>query len=166
MKGYSHSTKLPGIGVVRMAGTHSGLLRISLGGTARSFIEKLPSGYDWIRSMDPFRGLITKLEKLSRGESVSFNEAIDISSGTDFQQRVWRGIKGIPCGKTLSYLDLAKAVGKPNACRAVANACGANPLPLVIPCHRVVSSDGTIGGFSSGLPLKKRLLRLEGLCFV
>lgn len=163
MKGYFHSIKLPWIGVIRMAGTRAGLLRISFGGRADSFVEELPREIEWTQKGEPFGKLISKLERLSRGERVSFNEAIDISRGTDFQRSVWRGIKGIPWGEMLSYSDLAKTVGKPNACRAVANACGANPLPLVIPCHRVIASDGTLGGFSNGLPLKKKLLKLEGL---
>ena len=146
-----------------MAKTNTRLIRISFGGSLNSFIEKLPEGDEWKSNKNIFRTLIMKLEKFSLGQRVSFNEAIDISSGTKFGQRVWLEIKKIPRGETRSYLDIAKAIGQPNACRAVANACGRNPLPIIIPCHRVVSSDGTIGGFSSGIPLKKKLLKLEGL---
>jgi methylated-DNA-[protein]-cysteine S-methyltransferase len=81
--------------------------------------------------------------------------------GTDFQKQVWQAIGEIPAGKTITYGELAAAVGRPRASRAVANACGKNPLPLFIPCHRVVAANGKIGGFSAGLPWKKLLLSAE-----
>ena len=83
--------------------------------------------------------------------------------GTEFQRRVWGAIATIPWGETRSYGWLAKRAGRPNAVRAAASACGANPLPGFIPCHRVIAADGTIGGFSGGLAMKRRLLRLEGI---
>ena len=82
--------------------------------------------------------------------------------GTDFQQRVWRALTEIPYGQTRTYKEMAVAAGSPGAVRAVGQACGANPLPLLIPCHRVVASGG-LGGFGGGEPLKKYLLRLEGV---
>ena len=82
--------------------------------------------------------------------------------GTAFQQAVWRAIARIPFGETQTYGELACAVGRPGACRAVANACGQNPVPLFIPCHRVVAATGKIGGFSAGLPWKTLLLASEG----
>lgn len=81
--------------------------------------------------------------------------------GTDFQKKVWRAIQKIPYGQTRSYAWIARQIGKPKAMRAVGQACGANPLPLIIPCHRVVASNGKIGGFTGGLFWKKRLLALE-----
>lgn len=78
--------------------------------------------------------------------------------GTVFQQEVWRSIAQIPPDTTKTYGELAKAIGRPRAHRAVANACGKNPLPIFIPCHRVVAANGKIGGFSSGLPWKRLLL--------
>jgi len=83
--------------------------------------------------------------------------------GTPFQQKVWRAIQTIPKGQTRSYTWLARKVGRPKAVRAVANACGANPYPIVVPCHRVIRSDGTLGGFSGGLKLKRKLLAAEGI---
>ena len=83
--------------------------------------------------------------------------------GTPFQRRVWRAISSIPWGETRSYAWLARRAGSPRAYRAAAQACGANPLPPLIPCHRVIASDGTIGGFSGGLTLKRKLLMLEGI---
>ncbi len=83
--------------------------------------------------------------------------------GTDFQLRVWRALCEIPYGAVRNYGDLARAIGQPKASRAVGQANGRNPLPIVIPCHRVIAGDGTIGGFSAGLDIKHRLLALEGV---
>ena len=83
--------------------------------------------------------------------------------GTPFQRRVWKAIASIPWGETRSYAWLARKAGSPRAYRAAAQACGANPLPRIIPCHRVIASDGTLGGFSGGLSLKRKLLMLEGI---
>ena len=86
-----------------------------------------------------------------------------LMEGTEFQRSVWREIEKIPFGKTKTYLEIAKAIGKPGASRAVGSACGANPLPLLVPCHRVLASNGGLGGFSGGLDIKKKLLRMEGV---
>jgi O-6-methylguanine DNA methyltransferase len=82
--------------------------------------------------------------------------------GTKFQMAVWNELKKIPRGQTKTYGEIAAAIGRPNAARAVGSACGANPLPLFIPCHRVVAKNG-LGGFGSGLPWKKLLLNMEGI---
>ncbi|MDP2600040.1 MAG: MGMT family protein [Deltaproteobacteria bacterium] len=87
---------------------------------------------------------------------------IVLKEATPFQKRVWRVLQTIPCGETRTYKWVAQKVGKPKAARAVGQACGANPLPLIIPCHRVVASGGKLGGFSLGLAMKKRLLKWEG----
>jgi O-6-methylguanine DNA methyltransferase len=83
--------------------------------------------------------------------------------GTPFQRRVWRALLDIPYGETRSYAEVAAAIGRPSAVRAVGFANGANPVPLIVPCHRVVGSDGTLTGYGGGLPLKQRLLELEGV---
>ena len=85
--------------------------------------------------------------------------------GTNFQIKVWKEIKKIPKGKVKTYKELAIAIAKPNASRAVANACGKNPYPVTIPCHRVIRSDGRIGGYSGrgGIKMKKNLLNKEGV---
>jgi AraC family transcriptional regulator, regulatory protein of adaptative response / methylated-DNA-[protein]-cysteine methyltransferase len=86
----------------------------------------------------------------------------DVKQGTPLQRAVWLEIARIPYGQTISYSQLAERVGFPRAVRAVASACGANPLPLAIPCHRVIAKDGTLGGFSlGGLAVKEKLLALE-----
>ena len=81
--------------------------------------------------------------------------------GTEFQRSVWRQLQEIPYGETISYGELARRVGNPKASRAVGSANGANPLPIVIPCHRVIAGNGTLGGFGGGLPMKQTLLALE-----
>ena len=81
--------------------------------------------------------------------------------GTPFQVLVWKGLMQIPYGQVISYNELANRIGRPNSARAVGNAVGANPIPIIVPCHRVVSSRG-LGGYSSGIEIKKKLLRLEG----
>ena len=83
--------------------------------------------------------------------------------GTAFQRSVWAALQKIPRGTLCSYLDVAKMIGKPQSVRAVASAIGANPICVFIPCHRVIKSDGTLGGFSSGISLKKKLLLEEGI---
>jgi O-6-methylguanine DNA methyltransferase len=90
---------------------------------------------------------------------------LDVSSGTEFQQQVWSALRRIDVGHTKTYSEIASEIGVPGAARAVGSACGANPIPLLIPCHRVVASGGKLGGFSAGLDWKQRLLAIEGTCF-
>jgi methylated-DNA-[protein]-cysteine S-methyltransferase len=82
--------------------------------------------------------------------------------GTPFQQQVWQSLRGIPYGETISYASLATRIGRPSAVRAVGAANGRNPLPIVVPCHRVIGADGSLTGFGGGLPTKQFLLQLEG----
>lgn len=86
--------------------------------------------------------------------------------GTDFQKSVWKGLINIPYGKTASYLQLSKNIGNEKAVRAVASANGANAISIVIPCHRIIGSDGSLTGYAGGLPTKKKLLELENNLFV
>jgi len=101
-----------------------------------------------------------QIHEYLRGERRRFSIPLDIP-GTLFQQRVWETLTGIPYGQTISYADVAVRVGNPRALRAVGQAVGANPVPIVIPCHRVIGKDGRLIGFGGGLPLKERLLYLE-----
>ncbi len=84
-------------------------------------------------------------------------------AGTDFQKKVWNALRKIPPGKTKSYGEIAEAIGKPKAVRAVGGACGANPIPVFVPCHRVLAAHGKIGGFGGGLEWKRKLLSEEGV---
>ena len=101
------------------------------------------------------------LQRYFSGRRVSFDLPLDLSYHTAFQQTVWRAAASIPYGETRSYAWIAKKIGKPKAARAVGQALGANPVPVLIPCHRVISSAGSLGGFSGGLGMKKKLLDLE-----
>jgi methylated-DNA-[protein]-cysteine S-methyltransferase len=95
------------------------------------------------------------------GHLREFQVPLDMQ-GTSFQLRVWRQLGTIPYGETRSYLQIATAIGSPAAVRAVGAANGANPIPIVVPCHRVIGASGKLVGYGGGLPLKKRLLELEG----
>ncbi|MFC2020547.1 methylated-DNA--[protein]-cysteine S-methyltransferase [Chloroflexota bacterium] len=97
----------------------------------------------------------------SGGKQVAFHDELDLSGTTPFQGEVWRTARLIPYGETRSYLWIARQINKPGAARAVGQAMGGNPLPIIIPCHRVIASDGGLGGFGGGLELKRQLLRLE-----
>lgn len=101
-----------------------------------------------------------QLEEYFAGKRRTFDLPLG-PQGTPFQQSVWNALRTIPYGETQSYGDIARAIGKPKAVRAVGAANGANPLPIVVPCHRVVGADGSLTGFGGGLPHKKRLLALE-----
>jgi len=85
-----------------------------------------------------------------------------VPRGTAFQREVWNALRDIPYGATISYAQLAQRIGKPSAMRAVGAANGRNPLPIVVPCHRVIGADGSLTGFGGGLPTKRFLLELEG----
>ena len=104
---------------------------------------------------------ITQLEQYFAGKRHQFDIALDLSLGTPFQQSVWRALQQIPYGQTISYAQLAQNIGKPTAYRAVANANGKNPFSIIIPCHRVVASDGSLGGYTGGLDKKRTLLSIE-----
>jgi len=96
------------------------------------------------------------------GKRFVFDLKLDIS-GTPFQMRVWDILRNIPYGQTLSYRQVAELAGVPNAYRATGSCCGKNPLPIIIPCHRVLTSSGNLGGYSGGLDIKKALLSLENI---
>jgi methylated-DNA-[protein]-cysteine S-methyltransferase len=104
---------------------------------------------------------VRQLRAYFAGELRQFDLPLDMR-GTDFQLRVWRALEGIPYGETRSYSQVASAIGAPQAVRAVGAANGANPIPIVVPCHRVIGAGGKLVGYGGGLPLKKRLLALEG----
>lgn len=102
-----------------------------------------------------------QLQAYAAGRAVNWTVPLDLTVGTPFQRAVWRVLRRIPLGETRSYAWVARQIGRPRATRAVGAACGANPIPILVPCHRVVASDGALGGFSAGLRWKKRLLALE-----
>ncbi len=106
-------------------------------------------------------GIFEQLSEYFKGERREFDLPSDIE-GTDFQKRVWKELEKIPYGKTITYKDLAIRLGDEKVIRAAASANGANPLSIIIPCHRVVGSDGSLIGYGGGLEIKEKLLALEG----
>ncbi|MFQ5482200.1 MAG: methylated-DNA--[protein]-cysteine S-methyltransferase [Nitrospinaceae bacterium] len=103
-----------------------------------------------------------QLTKYFAGGLQRFDLPLDVAGGTEFQRRVWQTLSTIPFGQTRHYCWLAAAVDRPQAVRAVGNANGKNPLPIILPCHRVILKSGGLGGFTGGLDLKRFLLHLEG----
>ncbi len=116
---------------------------------------------------DPAQALLIKtiaqIDEYALEERKNFELPLDLSLGTKFQQQVWRALQEIKHGETISYATLASRIGNPKAFRAVANANGKNPFSLIIPCHRVIASDGKLGGYTGGLDKKEYLLALEGV---
>jgi methylated-DNA-[protein]-cysteine S-methyltransferase len=106
----------------------------------------------------------TALSRYLAGDAPTLDVPLDLSDCSRFRRKVWETLQTIPYGRVRSYGWVARKIGNRVAARAVGGACGANPVPLLVPCHRVVASDGSLGGFSAGLPVKRRLLRLEGIC--
>jgi methylated-DNA-[protein]-cysteine S-methyltransferase len=110
------------------------------------------------RALRPY---VAELEEYFAGERREFTFPLDLR-GTDFQLACWQALLAIPYGETRSYADIARAIGKPNAFRAVGMANNRNPIAIVVPCHRVIGSDGTLCGYGGGLDVKRKLLELEG----
>lgn len=124
-------------------------------------IKKQP---DWVENPSLFKQTIVQLNKYFTGKLKKFSVKLS-GQGTDFQKQVWKELSKIPFGKTVSYAEIAKGINKPTAVRAVANAIGRNPIPIIVPCHRVIGSNGSLTGYAGGLPRKKLLLGLENISF-
>ncbi|NOL51272.1 methylated-DNA--[protein]-cysteine S-methyltransferase [Pelistega suis] len=137
-----------------------GFLRIDYEGDTTTFFDKVDQpeyhGQRTEWSDKAYQELIDYLE--GKRKDFSFKYKLN---GTDFQQKVWRALSEIPYGETRTYKEIAIAIGQPNATRAVGNANNKNPMIVVIPCHRVIGSDGKLIGYAGGLEMKKALLRLE-----
>lgn len=108
------------------------------------------------------RECIRQLDEYFSGNRQDFSLPL-ATEGTHFQQSVWKALQTIPYGQTISYRQLAEKIGNPKACRAVGSANGRNPIAIIIPCHRVIAADHSLGGYAGGLDIKTRLLRLEGI---
>ena len=102
-----------------------------------------------------------QLEEYLAGERTSFDLVLEPQYGTPFERRVWDAVAAIPYGETATYAEIADRIGSPGACRAVGRANGHNPIAIVVPCHRVIGSDGSLTGYAGGLPMKQALLELE-----
>jgi len=148
---------------VGILGSDKGLLRTTLpqhsAQEAHQLLGNRVNHAVWSHNL--FDGLVERLKTYFSGGKVAFPDKLDLSGATPFQRKVWEVTRLIPYGETRSYTWVAEQVKKPQARRAVGQALARNPLPIIIPCHRVVSSDGRLGGFSGGVEIKKRLLRLE-----
>jgi methylated-DNA-[protein]-cysteine S-methyltransferase len=102
----------------------------------------------------------TQLEQYFAGERTDFDVDLELD-GTPFERRVWEEVRAIPYGETATYAEIARRVGRPSACRAVGRANGRNPIAVIVPCHRVVGSDGSLTGYAGGIEMKRALLDLE-----
>lgn len=149
-------------GAVAIAADDAGLVALELAATPRAARELLAQRFPHARLRDDDEGLHEWLE-LARGAIDDGSDDVPplAPRGTEFQQRVWRELRAIPRGTTLAYGELAARLGRPRAMRAVAAACRANPLAVLVPCHRVVGRDGSLTGFRWGLERKRVLLERE-----
>jgi O-6-methylguanine DNA methyltransferase len=124
-------------------------------------LRKEAKGFEFVNSPRELQAYASELEEYFAGNRREFTFPLDLR-GTEFQKACWRALLAIPYGETRSYADIARAVGKPNAFRAVGMANNRNPIAIVVPCHRVIASDGTLCGYGGGLDVKRKLLELEG----
>ena len=147
------------IGPLLIAGDNSGLRRIEfpLRGKRGKPVKPEP---DWEKNPRELREAAKQLKDYFAGKRTRFDLKL-APEGTDFQRQVWKALRTIPYGKTISYGELAGKIGNPKAVRAVGGANGKNPIPIVIPCHRVIGADGSLTGFGGGLETKVALLALE-----
>jgi methylated-DNA-[protein]-cysteine S-methyltransferase len=150
------------LGLVQRAG---GLAQIHIGADPDAFPFEVERtfGEAGEETKAGFAEIRQELEEYFAGRRLVFRLPLDLNQGSPFQRRVWRSLKDIPYGETVSYRDIAQAIGQRSATRAVGSAVGRNPLPIILPCHRVIASDGSLGGFSAGLDVKRKLLELERL---
>lgn len=139
------------LGIAKITGNANGLTSIVLLNSDVPLTDVIP---------EILEDAIYQLTEYFKEERKDFNLTLN-PQGTNFQKRVWKALEEIPYGKTVSYMDLSKTLGDPKAIRAVAAANGKNPLWIVVPCHRVIGSDGSLTGYAGGLHRKQWLLELE-----
>jgi methylated-DNA-[protein]-cysteine S-methyltransferase len=143
-----------------------GLLRLAGDGETLKVVEfafgkwAKVSRADWEQSEKPFAEVIDQLRAYFAGQRKEFDLVLELQ-GTPFQVTVWEALRTIPYGQTISYAELARRIGNPQAVRAVGLANGSNPIPIIVPCHRVIGSNGSLTGFGGGLENKQKLLALE-----
>lgn len=137
---------------------------ILIAGDGKAIVETYFAGAkpkpDWIRDDDSLRDATDQLRAYFAGERQSFDLPL-APRGTEFQLSVWDALQRIPYGQTTTYSTIAERIGRPAAIRAVGAANGANPIPIIIPCHRVIGTNGSLTGFGGGLDVKRKLLALE-----
>jgi methylated-DNA-[protein]-cysteine S-methyltransferase len=154
------------VGPLFVAVNDRGLVALDFGLSEQEFVARVAhrTKATLIRSDDTTAGAMKQVKEYLEGQRTKFDLPLDLSTLSEFQRRVLTIALKIPRGKYLTYGDVAKAIGKPQASRAVGQALGHNPIPIVIPCHRVLGSDGSLHGYSGGggLRTKAWLLQLEG----
>ena len=146
------------IGPLNLAVSSKGLVALEFD---RNNFPPKKTKYHWEESGEKTKPFARELQQYFEGKRRDFSFPLDLR-GTDFQVKCWRALLAIPYGETRSYADIARAVRKPQAFRAVGMANNRNPIAIVVPCHRVIASDGTLCGYGGGLEVKRRLLELEG----
>ena len=161
---YYDSREFPLVGRLHVAATDRGICRIALPAhPVEDFLGAVLKTYNpgiLIENKVLFADIYNQLEEYLRGRLMDFSISLDLS-GTPFQLQVWEALSLIPYGETRSYRDIASQIGRPRAVRAVGQANQVNPVPLIIPCHRVIGADGDLTGYGGGISLKKQLLALE-----
>jgi len=159
---YYSSFESPWLKKVFVASTERGVCMVDFLTSEKVFLKNLKDQFPegGIQDKQKNRRILLQLKKYLEGGLKRFNCALDLR-GTPFQKKVWSALAKIPYGKTRSYQDVARAIGHPKAFRAVGNANGNNPIPLIIPCHRVIETNGGLGGFGHGLKVKRLLLDFE-----
>ena len=162
--GCAYAVSKTAFGWIGVVGTERGLVRLVLPKPEPGpVLEEIAREHGPIpQDEERYAGIFAELERYFAGEPVAFDVPL-APQGTPFQLAVWDALRRIPYGETRSYADVAREVGRPRGPRAVGQAVGSNPLGIVVPCHRVVTSDSRLGGFGGGLDLKRKLLRLEGV---
>jgi AraC family transcriptional regulator of adaptative response/methylated-DNA-[protein]-cysteine methyltransferase len=158
-----YTTLATRVGVVLAARSMRGVCSVRVGDDEESLVKDLATEFSRATIERDDEGLVDvalALARAVRGEDVTQDLPLDLA-GTAFQVRVWEALRRIPSGETRTYSEVASAIGAPKAVRAVGTACGANHLALIIPCHRVIRSDGSLGGYRWGLDVKDALLRAE-----
>jgi AraC family transcriptional regulator, regulatory protein of adaptative response / methylated-DNA-[protein]-cysteine methyltransferase len=151
------------LGKLLVATTPRGICSVRFGESEAALLRELKrdfSAAEIHRDDEGLESVATQIKQLLSGSTAPLNIPLDLR-GTAFQQMVWKELRRIPQGQTRSYTDVAKAIGKPKAVRAVANACGSNPVAIVVPCHRVVQKDGSLAGYRWGVKRKAALLEKE-----
>ena len=153
------------LGDVFVAARDGRVVALSYGEDGGSFLREIGRMGDLVWDDGALRPVARQLEEYFAGERTHFDVEVDLSGLTPFQQAVLRATLEIPYGMVRSYKEVAEAAGRPGAARAAGAALGNNPVGIIVPCHRVIASDGSIGGFSSagGVETKRRLLELEGV---
>lgn len=144
------------VGDLLLAGNSAALHLVHFQGGVRPVEPAL----EWERDARPFKDVMRQLDAYFAGTLTRFDLPL-APRGTEFQLRVWRALLTIPYGETWSYGELARRIRHPDAQRAVGAANGQNPIPIIIPCHRVIGANGSLTGFGGGLPIKRKLLELE-----